>query len=132
MAPASEDVDSINDDPRQFIGLDPPESGDEQHSVSRGRTFPTSIQLIRQTQHATERTSVTSIDPPTQEVTQREEQVVNTTTLPETVRRNLEQQMATAAMTDVFEEEELVPPAIPTMYQHDSEDNIEELCDWHC
>jgi len=25
MAPASVDVDSINEDPRQFIGLDPPE-----------------------------------------------------------------------------------------------------------
>ena len=49
MAPASVDVDSINEDPRQFLGRDPPESGDEQNTASRGGTLPTLIRLNHQT-----------------------------------------------------------------------------------
>jgi len=55
------------------------------------------------------------------------EQTGDTASIPETVCRNLEQQMATAAMTDVFKEEEPVPPVTPTMYHQDSEYNIEEF-----
>ena len=47
---------------------------------------------------------------------------------PVMVRHNLEQQMATAATKDNFEDkEEPIPPATPPMYHHDSEDNIEEF-----
>ena len=35
--------------------------------------------------------------------------------------------MTTAATEDVYEDNEPIPPATPAMYQHDSEDNIEEF-----
>ena len=40
MAPASEDVDSINEDPLLFLGQDPPKSGDETHSAPGGKYSP--------------------------------------------------------------------------------------------